>query len=103
MAARRKAPLRAVTPDETAPRSKKKQTVSEAAASGDHRALLVSMRERIAKTVSNADCPPRDLAALTRRLQEIAKEIAALDVAAAEEAASSESATEDEDFDASAI
>lgn len=77
--------LRAVTSDEKAPPSKR-QTVSEAAASGDHRALLVAMRERIARSVTAEDCPPRDLAALTRRLQDIAKEIDAIDQRAKEEA-----------------
>jgi hypothetical protein len=61
-------------------------SVAQAAATGEHRALLVAMRERIAQTVSDPDCPPRDLAALTRRLQEIAKEISAIDLQAAEEA-----------------
>jgi hypothetical protein len=37
-------------------------------------------------TVSNPDCPPRDLAALTRRLQDIAKEIESLDLKAKQEA-----------------
>ncbi len=60
------------------------------------------MRDRIAKTVESADCPPRDLAALTRRLVEIAREIEQLDLAAKQEA---ERAGEvaDEAFDASAI
>jgi hypothetical protein len=44
------------------------------------------MRERIAQTVSNPECPPRDLAALTRRLQDIAKEIELMDLRAKEEA-----------------
>lgn len=79
-----KPPLRAVAPGETKPAAPK--TVAQAAASGDHRALLVAMRERIAVTVSNPDCPPRDLAALTRRLQDIAKEIEAMDLRAKEEA-----------------
>lgn len=73
-------------------------TVEEAAASGDHRALLVAMRTRIAKAVSHVDCPPRDLAALTRRLQDIAHEIEALD-ARAEEAAREDADVEDAPFD----
>lgn len=80
----RKPNLRTVAPGETA--APKKQTVSEAAESGDHRGLLVAMRERIARTVSNPDCPPRDLAALTRRLQDIAKEIEVIDLRAKQEA-----------------
>lgn len=82
--AARKPPLRAVAPGETKPAAPK--TVAQAAASGDHRMLLIAMRERIAVTVSNPDCPPRDLAALTRRLQDIAKEIEAMDLRAKEEA-----------------
>ena len=62
--------LRAVKPGET-PAPKKKQTVEQAATSGTHRDLLVAMRDRIAQAVSSPDCPPRDLAALTRRLLEM--------------------------------
>jgi hypothetical protein len=61
------------------------------------------MRERIAQTVSNADCPPRDLAALTRRLQDIAKEIEALDLRAKEEASESGGVDQDEAWDAEAL
>jgi len=94
------ASVRAVADDERAP--KKRLSVSEAAASGDHKSLLVAMRERIAKTVSDPDCPPRDLAALTRRLQDIAKEIESIDLRAKEEAAE-DGATPDDDWDSEAI
>ena len=80
--AARKSPLRAVSSDE---RLAERLSVSAAAASGDHRKLLVAMRERIALAVSDPDCPPRDLASLTRRLQDVAKEIEALDLRAKEE------------------
>ena len=93
-------PLRAVGPDEKPPA--KRRTVAEAAESGDHRALLVAMRERIALTVSNPDCPPRDLAALTRRLQDIAKEIEQIDLRELEEGGEGGVAA-DEEFDADAI
>lgn len=99
--AARKAPLRAVKADETAPR--KPATVAEAAESGDHRELLVAMRERIARTVSNPDCPPRDLAALTRRLQDIAKEIEAIDLRRKEDGDGIDFDVEDEAFDAEAL
>jgi hypothetical protein len=79
-----------------------KLTVAQAAATGDHRALLVAMRERIATSVSSADCPPRDLAALTRRLQDIAKEIEALDLRAKEEAHEDDGA-EPEEWDDAAL
>lgn len=94
--------LRAVKPGET-PAAPKKLTVAQAAATGDHRALLVAMRERIAATVSNPDCPPRDLAALTRRLQDIAKEIEAIDLRAKEDGADADDAAEDEACSAEAF
>lgn len=97
----RKAPLRAVTAEDAAAKAAKR-TVAEAAEGGDHRELLVAMRERIARAVSNPDCPPRDLAALTRRLQEIAREIDQLDHRAKEEAGEHDVAP-DEAFDAEAL
>ena len=75
--ATRKPHVRAVKPGEKV--TARPKTVAQAAESGDHYDLLVAMRERIAKTVSDPGCPPRDLAALTRRLQDIAKEIDQID------------------------
>lgn len=92
--------LRAVkTGDKTAPARPK--TVAQAAKSGKQRELLVAMRDRIAETLSG-DCPPRDLASLTKRLQDIARDIAALDAA---EAAQSSADLDDYDdaFDPAAI
>lgn len=77
-------PLRVVAADEIAPA--KKLSVAEAAATGDHLKLLVAMRERISSTVSDPNCPPRDLAALTRRLQDISQEIESLLLKAKQEA-----------------
>ena len=98
---RKKAPLRAVQADEVA-QAVEKLSVAQAAATGDHRALLVAMRERIATAVSNPDCPPRDLAALTRRLQDIAKEIESIDLRANEEGGQNV-VTPDEEWDAEAL
>lgn len=92
--------LRAVGDSELPP---PKLSVAEAAASGDHRSLLVAMRERIAKTVSDPDCPPRDLASLTRRLQDISKEIEALDLRAKEDGADAADVAEDESWNAAAL
>jgi len=97
-----RANLRAVVPGEK-PAKVKKLSVSEAAASGDHRALLVAMRERIARTVSDPDCPPRDLAALTRRLQDVSKEIEAIDLRAKEDGDDAADLAEDEELDAAAF
>lgn len=99
----KKTPLRAVGADETPPpKPEKPKTVTQAASSGDRRDLLVSMRDRIAKTVEDPNCPPRDLAALTRRLIEIAKDIEAIDAAAVQEEAENVE-VQDEAFDSEAI
>lgn len=94
--------LRAVTEKDRV-RPARAATVAQAAASGDHRALLVAMRERIARTVSDPDCPPRDLAALTRRLQDIAKEIEAIDLRAREEGSDAADVADDEHLSAEAF
>ena len=82
---RRASALRAVAEDETAV---PKKSVAQAAKSNDQRELLVAMRDRIAETVSKPDCPPRDLASLTKRLQDIARDIAAIDAVEAGQMAS---------------
>lgn len=91
--------LRAVSPGDPAP---KRKSVADAALSGDRRELLVSMRDRIAKAVSDQNCPPRDLAALTRRLQDIAKEIDVLELSGAG-VGSVVADTDDESFDATTV
>lgn len=89
--------LRPVKPGEKA---KKPLTVVEAAERGTHRELLVALRDRVAKTVGDPNCPPRDLAALSLRLQHIAKEIAALDAAEEDDDIGHAAATEDEGWQA---
>ena len=86
--------LRAVAADETvqAPRV---LTVTKAASEGTPRELLMAMRDRVAKDVENPNTPSRDLAALTRRLMEITKEIEAIDARAREDGDGAE-ATPDE-------
>lgn len=71
--------LRAVTADEKAPKAPKAPKSVAQAAKGSQRELLVAMRDRIATAVTNPDCPPRDLASLTKRLADIAKEIESID------------------------
>jgi hypothetical protein len=61
------------------------------------------MRSRIANAVSDPECPPRDLAALTRRLQDIAKEIESIDLRAKEEGADAASLHGDQAWDAEAL
>ncbi|UCZ58658.1 hypothetical protein [Mycolicibacterium phocaicum] len=74
----RSKPLRAVGDGETAA-PKPPKSVAEAAKSGTPRELLIAMRDRIAVTVSDPTCQARDLAALTKRLQDIANAIEAMD------------------------
>lgn len=100
--ATRRAPLRAVTEDEKPPEKVRPKSISEAAASGSHIELLTAMRARIAKTVEDPNCPPRDLAALTRRLQEIAREIEAIN-AGEDDDIGSAAATPDAAWDGAAI
>ncbi len=87
--------LRAVGPDET-PAPAKRLTITEAAKKGTVRQQLEALRDRIAVTVEDPNCPPRDLAALTRRLIEITKEIAAIDAREAEESHGAASTPDDE-------
>lgn len=77
--------LRAVGPDEKAPR-KKPLTIIEAIEAGDRVAELEAMHRRIGLAVQNEDTPARDLAALTRRQFEIGKELEAMRRAQIEEA-----------------
>lgn len=93
-----KPPLRAVGPNEEPPK-KRKFTITQAAAEGSLKDQLEALRERVAKAVEDPNCPPRDLAALSRRLIEIAKEIAAIEAAEAEEAGGA-AATPDAEWEA---
>jgi len=95
-----KTALRVVDPDEKAQR-RKPLTVSAAASDGDRLDLLVAMRARVATAVEDPNTPARDLAALTRRLMEIAKDIEVLQ--AAVEQGGADGPVEDSAFDASAI
>lgn len=94
----RKPPLRAVEPGETA--QKRPLSVTQAAERGSHRELLVALRDRVARSVEDPNCPPRDLAALSRRLQEIAKELAAIDAVDEQDDVGRAAATPDEGWEA---
>jgi len=94
--------LRAVRDDELAPEVKY-DSVADAAESGDHLALLVAMRDRIAVAVSSDTCPPRDLASLTKRLDDIAKEIREFKVQAKQETDEHSEAASDDEWSTEAI
>lgn len=101
----RKAALRVVDTDEKPVKtaSTKPKTVTQAASDGTTRELLVAMRGRIAEAVENPNTPARDLAALTKRLVEVQRDIDAIDAREAEEDESRAAEVEDGDFDASAV
>ena len=95
-------PLRAVSEGEKAPAPQSPKTVTQAAKDGTTRELLVAMRDRTAKAVEDPNTAARDLAALTKRLMEIVRDIEAIDARALEEGDSGVS-VEDGEFDASAV
>lgn len=95
-------PLRAVAPDEKPPH-RKPRTVTDAANNGTTRELLVAMRTRIAKAVENENTPARDLAALTKRLVEVVRDIEAIDAQASQGADRSGDVSDDAPFDAAAL
>lgn len=78
--------LRAVGPDEKPPTRKQFLSVLEATTDGEARDELVAMRSRIAKAIDDPNIRGADLAALSRRLLEIRKEIEAIDAREAEDA-----------------
>ena len=94
--------LRVVGEDE-APAKSDVMTVTAAAESGTQRDLLIALRARIAKTVTDPKTPPRDLAALSRRLMDIANEIEAIDSEDGDDDIGDAAETPDQDFDSSAI
>lgn len=63
------------------------------------------MRARVASAVEDPNTPPRDLAALTRRLLEIANEIAAIEAQAelAVDSVAAAAALPDEPFDSTTL
>lgn len=90
--------LRAVTADE---KPVKPKTVTEAAEKGTTRELLVAMRTRIAKAVEDMNTPARELAALTKRLTEVVRDIEAIDARVAQEGQGA--SVPDEVFDPKAV
>lgn len=94
--------LRAVAEGDGAGVKRGPRSIVEAADEGSARDLLVAMRNRIARTLDEPNCPARDQASLSRRLLEIRREIEAIDAAVAQEAAEGVEVS-DEAFDAEAL
>ena len=53
-------------------------TLTEALETGDQRALLTAMRDKLAEVIDGG-VAPRDLASLSRRLLDLAREVRAID------------------------
>ena len=90
--AAKKAPLRVAKPGEKAAPARP-ESVASAVTDGSARDVNLAMQDRIAKAIDAADIRGADLAALSRRLIELRKELAALD-AQAKEAAEDESVSD---------
>lgn len=99
--------LRAVKPGEPGEKApvKRRQSssVAEAAASGDVRATLIAMRDRVARALDSPDCPPRELAALTKRLDDIMEKLKTLGLEDEAEVEELGAAVDDDRFDAEAL
>ena len=95
--------LRAVATGESPPAARRAKTITEAAAAGNQLELLIALRERVARAVEDPNCPPRDLASLSRRLQEINRDIEAIVARERQEAAEDASSQPDEAWDAEAL
>lgn len=91
-------PALQVVTDKTPRAARKPLTVKAAAEGGKRRDLLVALRTRIAADIDAPNTPSRDLAALSRRLLEIAKDIEALDAAEKVDDISDAAATPDEEW-----
>jgi hypothetical protein len=88
-------------PGETAEKPKK-LTVVQAANTGSHRDLLAALRARIAAAVQAPQCNPVALAALSRQLVLLSKEISVID-AREEDDLGEAAAIPDEAFDGDAV
>lgn len=94
--------LRAVSPDERAPRPVP-ETVTAAVESGSMLDQYRAIRARIAKAIDADDIRGADLAALSRRLHELSKEIATLEAKESQEAGGGHGEVADGKFDPKAV
>lgn len=62
-------------PDQETHREPRTLTVDVAAREGDDLEFLMAIRDRLARAVADETCPPRELAALTRRLEQNRQQI----------------------------
>ncbi|ORL15400.1 hypothetical protein [Prescottella equi] len=79
------------------------KTIVEAASEGSRRDVLVAMRTVLASAVGNPETPPRDLAALSKRLIEVMNDLDLIDRKLSDDEIGQAADTPDEDFDGSAV
>jgi hypothetical protein len=90
--------LRVVEPGEAAGKPRQ-LTVTEAAKDGSHRKLLQALRARVAAAVQSPSCPPVALAALSRQLVLLSKELERVDARAEADPIGEAAAVPDEAWD----
>jgi hypothetical protein len=74
--------------------------VTQAAKGDSHRELLAALRSRIAETIQNPNVHPVALAALSRQLVLISKELSVMDAVGSEDGIALAAGTPDEDWSA---
>jgi hypothetical protein len=89
--------LRAVEPCE---KPQQRLTVTQAAALDDHREMLIALRARISRSVEAPSTNPVALAALSRQLVLISKELSVLGSDGDDDAIAEAARTPDEDWTA---
>jgi hypothetical protein len=99
----RKPSLRVATEGEKPPIAPKVKGIIQAADNGTRRELLVALRKRIATSVNDSSTPARDLAALSRRLLEIARDIETIDIEAGGDELGNAADIPDDAFDSEAL
>ena len=78
-------------------------SLTDAAHAGDVRGMLVALRTRIADTIADPTCSARDMAALSKRLIDIAREIETIDGPDSSSAIAKAQALADAPFDRKAL
>lgn len=71
--------------------------IAAAAAAGDPRKIQIALRDRLADAIDNPKTSARDLAALTRRLQEVVDRLAREEAMENDERESARATTESDD------
>jgi hypothetical protein len=74
-------------------------TVTQAAKDGSHRELLQALRSRVVAAVQSPNCPPVALAALSRQLVLLSKELERVDARAEDDDIAAAAAVPDEAWD----